>query len=1088
MAKNYEVGNLELNLKSSSTETVQALQDIIAKVKEFSSSIDEATKNVPKIGQEMKKTANDIDKPRKQAQGLGDDIENVGKKAQVSGSKLGKAFNLGAGLYLAKKAISAVDGMVAASADMIQNYRMLQVSSGDYFNEAIQFQDTLNNKLGINQKDSMQMQGYFNTLTRSLGIANKEANLMSETLTKLSYDMGSLFGEDAQTMFTKLQSGLAGQTESIRRYGMDISNKSLQAYASSLGLDVVVQNLSQAEQVMLRYMAIVDQSGIAHGNLAQSIEMPSQQIQVLKQQVAELGMWLSNVFIGTIGQILPYINGFIMAIKEMVKAIAMLFGFNIQNFGVKNFQGGIGGANNLAGAVNNVGKKAKKSGKEIKKMMGLFGWDEIHNVQTPQTPSVGNAPAAVGGIGAGGISSDLMNQLKGYDNLMGNVQMKAMEVRNSLLDWLGFLYDINAETGELTNLRWGGFKEMATSAKLLLGFVTLLVGFKVAKMFIGWGTAFKSFLVKFSGIKVAEGATLSWGAAIKGSTAKLASMAPAAIGVGGAIGLMWSSVKSYSFGKLIGEGNQTEDTMGKLGLSIGAATASGAALGSVIPGVGTAIGAMAGAAIAATASFVGWGFAKPVEGMNNLQGATKETQRAFKPFENSYKNLGKTLNTINWSKQIVSKDDVTRVKGNLDEIAKTLNTNLVEETSAMKEKLQSSDLFAGLNPNDRNKLVTQLDESMVIAQNKTNELNNQILAIYDKASQEKRSITKEEEIQINEIQEQMYENGVKILSKSQEDQDTILRNMTANKKKMNAQQASDTVKEAIKAREGAIKEAETRYAEEMRIAEDLWERGVIDKDQYDELTKNAKTFRDDEIKNEQTYHEDIIKGDKEHSGEYLNHINWETGEVRSNFGILWTGLKDKLGEFGENWKTGWNDIKDNVKDWYNKDIKPWFTLEKWEQLFKDGLSGLKKGWANMLKWFKEKVKFPKITMPSISLPKISLPRFNITGDFGLAPPRVPKIGMTWQSFKHGGFPDGENGMFFANDTEMVGKFTNGKTAVANNNQIVEGITLGVRKGVTDALDNATMNDGDGTINIYLDSRLISKEIKKRDIELEMVRG
>ena len=46
-------------------------------------------------------------------------------------------------------------------------------------------------------------------------------------------------------------------------------------------------------------------------------------------------------------------------------------------------------------------------------------------------------------------------------------------------------------------------------------------------------------------------------------------------------------------------------------------------------------------------------------------------------------------------------------------------------------------------------------------------------------------------------------------------------------------------------------------------------------------------------------------------------------------------------------------------------------------------------------------------------------------------------------FKDGGFPDGEDGLFFANHSEMIGKFSNGKTAVANNDQIVDGISDGV---------------------------------------------
>lgn len=59
-----------------------------------------------------------------------------------------------------------------------------------------------------------------------------------------------------------------------------------------------------------------------------------------------------------------------------------------------------------------------------------------------------------------------------------------------------------------------------------------------------------------------------------------------------------------------------------------------------------------------------------------------------------------------------------------------------------------------------------------------------------------------------------------------------------------------------------------------------------------------------------------------------------------------------------------------------------------------------------------------------------------------------------KSYATGGFPDGENGLFFANSGELVGKFTNGKTAVANNEQIVAGISQGVYNAVVRAYDNS----------------------------------
>ncbi len=76
------------------------------------------------------------------------------------------------------------------------------------------------------------------------------------------------------------------------------------------------------------------------------------------------------------------------------------------------------------------------------------------------------------------------------------------------------------------------------------------------------------------------------------------------------------------------------------------------------------------------------------------------------------------------------------------------------------------------------------------------------------------------------------------------------------------------------------------------------------------------------------------------------------------------------------------------------------------------------------------------------------------------------------TFQTGGFP--EDGLFMANHNELVGQFDNGKTAVANNEQIVDGISQGVRQAVADLLEpylselvssNREIADKDSTVNI-----------------------
>ena len=91
-----------------------------------------------------------------------------------------------------------------------------------------------------------------------------------------------------------------------------------------------------------------------------------------------------------------------------------------------------------------------------------------------------------------------------------------------------------------------------------------------------------------------------------------------------------------------------------------------------------------------------------------------------------------------------------------------------------------------------------------------------------------------------------------------------------------------------------------------------------------------------------------------------------------------------------------------------------------------------------------------------------------------------------RKFASGGFP--EDGLFFANHHELVGKFSNGKTAVANNEQIIVGIEDGVYRAMS-AVISSTGERGDGQeINIYLGNEKIYSGFTKWNKQLQVVTG
>jgi len=365
-----------------------------------------------------------------------------------------------------------------AAADYNETLEKFYVSMGSSAPDAMKFQNTLANAIGTSTADMMNFQSNFRNIMAGLGdISSKEAERVSESLTKMSLDYSSLFNVSQDVASKKFQAALVGQIMPIRRdSGYDVSKNAVANRAAELGIGKTYAQLSETEKRLIRILLLMEQmkrTG-AFGDLARTIESPSNQLKVLNNQLQELKIWLGSVFMGTIGAILPYINGFVMALKEIVKLFAFFVGFTVPSVGAAEFfedveDYSIGIGDGIGAAANNA--------KELKKQ--LQGFDAL-NVITTQSSSSGGG----GGGGAAGldtVSPELLKALGQYDSLMESVQMKATGIRDSIMDWLGFTKTVNEETGEVEWKLRKGYTNFEKIRDVLVLIGTIITGWKLAK-------------------------------------------------------------------------------------------------------------------------------------------------------------------------------------------------------------------------------------------------------------------------------------------------------------------------------------------------------------------------------------------------------------------------------------------------------------------------------------------------------------------------------------------------------------------------------------------------------------------------------
>lgn len=153
--------------------------------------------------------------------------------------------------------------------------------------------DTNSKNLGLDSSQMMNYAASVAQVTNSVGMSGEASTAASKALSMLAGDMSSFKNVDMDTVMKNFSSGLMGQSEALYKYGIDITNATLQQYAYSNGIKKSVSSMSQNEKMQLRMLAILDQSKVAWGNLAKTINSPSNQLRLLNGW-QELGKTISD--------------------------------------------------------------------------------------------------------------------------------------------------------------------------------------------------------------------------------------------------------------------------------------------------------------------------------------------------------------------------------------------------------------------------------------------------------------------------------------------------------------------------------------------------------------------------------------------------------------------------------------------------------------------------------------------------------------------------------------------------------------------------------------------------------------------------
>ena len=376
---------------------------------------------------EMQKVSNGFSAFPSKIQKLITSTEKYNASARKATSTTGqftsglKALNIAAVAITFRKIGHFIAQAVTESNKYQEDLNLFTVALGQYVAEAQNYAEKVSDVMGIDPAQWLRNQGVFNTLLTGFGDTAERAQLMSQNLTQLGYDISSFFNISIEDAMQKLQSGISGELEPLRRLGYDLSQARLEQTALNLGIKESVANMTQAEKAELRYYAIMTQVTTAQGDMARTLEAPANQLRILQAQLTQAARAIGNIFIPALNAILPYAIAVVQVIREIANALANLAGFKLTEVDYSGVNSAAVGAGSLADNLDDAAGAAKK----LKQYTA--GFDEL-NVFAPNTGSGSGAGAG----GAGGFDFDLPT----YDFLGDAVQTRIGEIKKMIEDTL----------------------------------------------------------------------------------------------------------------------------------------------------------------------------------------------------------------------------------------------------------------------------------------------------------------------------------------------------------------------------------------------------------------------------------------------------------------------------------------------------------------------------------------------------------------------------------------------------------------------------------------------------------------------------
>ena len=392
-------------------------------------------------------------------------------------SLLGKLGTVASSAFAVKGLVDFGKQAIDTASDIQEVQNVVDVSFGKMKSKMEEFADSAVETYGISKLTAKQTGSTYMAMAKGMQIADDMASDMAVTLTGLSADMASFYNKEQSATATALNSVFTGETETLKTYGIVMTEANLQQFAYTQGINKKISAMSQAEKVQLRYNYVLSQTALAQGDFARTSDGWANQTRILSEQWKEfsgtVGTALINILLPAVQALNSAMSSLISFANKALSVLGALFDWDLSaTFGSDSVDEAVSSVDALTASQEALTDATNATAEANKR--SLAGFDKINKLSDNSSSSSGGGSSS-GGAATGdktvefsidAKTSDAENKISSFVGIVKTTfgQFKTWWDTNFSDIFSDFAEDFEIEATELKTILEGVFSDLQTLA------------------------------------------------------------------------------------------------------------------------------------------------------------------------------------------------------------------------------------------------------------------------------------------------------------------------------------------------------------------------------------------------------------------------------------------------------------------------------------------------------------------------------------------------------------------------------------------------------------------------------------------------